>query len=65
MSISAADENDQNVNELRFAPKIKQMFESELKEADIKVRHKFDRLVEQILILAFESSLVRENVSLD
>jgi|688.fasta_scaffold575854_2 hypothetical protein len=45
------DEKQQN---LRFAPKIKQMFESELKEADIKIRHKFDRLVEQIIILAFE-----------
>ena len=34
-----------------------------MREADIKVRHKFDRFFERLIILEFESCLVKESVS--
>jgi hypothetical protein len=39
------------------------LYESQLRLADIKVRHKLDRFFERLFLLEFESCLVKENVS--
>lgn len=48
-----------------FSAKAFQMYQVDIKQGDIKVRHKFDRVFEKIFILEFESCLVKESVSRD
>lgn len=48
---------------VKFAPKARQLYDDSLKEADIKIKQRFDRCFERLFILEFESCLVKENVS--